>query len=201
MIKLFFPSALFLSYIPLWITISFIDFREILSKESLCLWTEKISLLSIFAGFIIAICIFVKQTKYAKSSKKKKYIIKSAEEDKTLTTEYILSSILPLLAFDFTKWYEVVQFLIFYIFLFLLNYHHEDLHLAVIFDLLHLHTYRCELKSTNMSSEEFGIEGKTIIKTVVSKKNMNFKCGSEFAFFELGDEYLMEIKEIDLADR
>jgi hypothetical protein len=96
---------------------------------------------------------------------------------------------------------EFFSFLIFFIFLFWLSYYHEDLQLTIIFDLFHLHIYRCELQPNRKSTDvEQKFESQIITKTVVSKKNMEFECGNSFYISELGDEYLIEIKKDDSVD-
>ena len=42
------------------------------------------------------------------------YTIDDVEEEKALSSEYLLSYILPLFAFDFTVWHQVILFLVFF---------------------------------------------------------------------------------------
>ena len=45
------------------------------------------------------------------------YVIVSAVQEKGITSEFLLSYILPLFAFDFTLWSGCVEFLIYYVIL------------------------------------------------------------------------------------
>ena len=74
-----------------------------------------------------------------------RFFVKDAADDKTITSEYLLSCILPLLAFDFTKWDQVVLFLIFFIALGFLCIRHNHFNANILLEMLTYSVFTCEL--------------------------------------------------------
>mgnify|MGYP000320977530 FL=1 len=60
-----------------------------------------------------------------------------------ITAEYLLSYILPLFAFDFTKWDEVVKFLIFFLTFGYLCIKHNSFSVNIVLELLGYKMYDC----------------------------------------------------------
>ena len=103
----------YLSFFPLWLSIVFIDIKSIIQNSS-NLWTEWSSLICMTIGFVMSWSVLW-YTIHTKSIGTHTFILKEAKEEKIISTEFLLSYVLPLFAFDFTKWDQVVLFLIFYI--------------------------------------------------------------------------------------
>lgn len=92
-------SMYFLSFVPLWIAVLFIDIKSLLEGGG-DKWTEIISIIGIILGlFVSLIVLFVKF--FVVDDEKYVFTILGAKESKTITTEPLLSYILPLFAFDF----------------------------------------------------------------------------------------------------
>lgn len=104
----------FLSFFPLWISVLFIDIKSILEGNP-NIWTEIISISLILLVSIISLVVLMHELNPRNTSNQQEYRIVSAKEEKTITAEYLLSYILPLFAFDFTLWAEVVLFLVFFL--------------------------------------------------------------------------------------
>ena len=107
MSKLFSFSLYYISFAPLWISVLFIDIKSCIENSS-DLWTEKISIGVILVSALI--CLIVLMIELCTNGKEGTIpqTLKKAKEEKTITAEYLLSYILPLFAFDFTVWNEVV---------------------------------------------------------------------------------------------
>ena len=133
-------SLFFLSFIPLWITVIFIDGKSLIEgNENNC--TEKISIALILLNIII--CFIVLLVKINHKEHTYLYIIEKAAEEKMVTAEYLLSYILPLFAFDFTKWDEVVKFLIFFLTFGYLCIRHNSFSINIVLELLGYKMYDC----------------------------------------------------------
>lgn len=78
-------------------------------------WTERISIALIAIGYTVAIPNMVITLRRIGKEGSEKYTIKEVHEEKTAAMEYLLSFILPMFAFDFTQWDQVVLFLIYFV--------------------------------------------------------------------------------------
>ena len=110
---IFSASLFFMSFVPLWISILFIDVKSIVTGGEIR--TEVISIIIIVTHAFISGCILWNELRPKQRSGEKVYRLVSCSEEKSISAEYLLSYILPLFAFDFTQWDQVVLFLIFYV--------------------------------------------------------------------------------------
>ena len=141
----FFKSAMFFtSFMPLWITILFIDTLNILREEQY-LYTEYISIILILLGMIVSVIIIFNSIKVLADNTFKKYKIISVNQEKGITSEFLLSYILPLFAFDFTKWESVVEFLIYFSILSFLCIRNNNVYANLFFELRKYKFYSCEM--------------------------------------------------------
>ena len=81
-------SLFFLSFIPLWITVVFIDGKS-LFEDNGNKYTELISIILILINAFI--CLIVLLVKINKKENTYLYIIEKATEEKMITAEYLLS--------------------------------------------------------------------------------------------------------------
>ena len=125
---IFSASLFFMSFVPLWISILFIDVKSIVTGGEIR--TEVISIIIIV------------------------YRLVSCSEEKSVSAEYLLSYILPLFAFDFTQWDQVVLFLIFYVTLAFLCIRHNYFSINVILEVCHYRFYSCTLENEDHISIE-----------------------------------------------
>ena len=87
-------SMYFLSFVPLWITVLFIDIKSLIEGGG-DKWTEIISISGILLGVLTSLIIlFVKF--FVADDEKYVLTIQEAKESKTITAEFLLSYILPL---------------------------------------------------------------------------------------------------------
>lgn len=113
--KVYKYSSFFLSYTPLWLSILFVDLMSLFYHSTDSPWTERISIALIAIGYTVAIPNMVITLRRIGKEGSEKYTIKEVHEEKTAAMEYLLSFILPMFAFDFTQWDQVVLFLIYFV--------------------------------------------------------------------------------------
>ena len=114
MSKIFSLCLYHTSFAPLWISILFIDIKSCIENPS-NRWTEYISIGCILISCLIALIVLLAALCANGKEGTTPVKIVTATEEKSITAEYLLSYILPLFAFDFTQWSQVILFLIFYL--------------------------------------------------------------------------------------
>ena len=139
-------SMFFLSFAPLWISILFLDIKSIIENETpLC--TEWISICVIAGASLLSVIILFCSLRVKNRAGIQKYRLTHVEEQKSITAEYLLSYILPLFAFDFTLWDQVVLFLVYFLTLGYLCIKHNQLSVNIVLELFHYRFYLCEMKN------------------------------------------------------
>ena len=177
-------SMFFLSFMPLWITVLFVDIKSLFEggKDK---WTETISITAILLGLLIALVIlFVKF--YMINDEKYTLKIQDAKESKTITAEFLLSYILPLFAFDFTRWDELVEFLIFFLIFGYLCIRHNFFSVNIILEIMHFRIYECSLING---------DNKVVARTVVSKNRLTMSKGNDIEVKILNNEYCLDLHD------
>lgn len=180
-------SMYFLSFMPLWITMLFVDIKSLFEggKDK---WTETISIIVILLGSLIALVIlFVKF--YMIDDEKHTLKIQDAKESKTITAEFLLSYILPLFAFDFTQWDEVVEFLIFFLIFGYLCIRHNFFSVNIILEIMHFRIYECSL---------INADNKVVARTVISKNMLTMSKGNDIKVKILNNEYCLDLHGTEL---
>lgn len=175
------------SFLPLWISVLFIDVKNIITCDT-NIMTEIISLICILVMLGISLVVLWLSFSNSKGNKEgvSEYTLISAKEEKTISIEYLLSYILPLVAFDFGKWDEVILFLIFFIILGYLCIKHNYLTLNIVLDLAHYNMYNCTLKN------EDNIE---IELSVLSRRKLNGQLGGKINLKPLNNEIRLDMEQ------
>lgn len=135
-------STFFLSYTPLWISILFIDLMSVFYYSTSSPWTERISIALIAVGYTISIPNMLISLRKIGKEGSERYTIKEVHEEKTAAMEYLLSFILPMFAFDFTQWNQVVLFLIYFAVVGFLCIKHNLLVANIILEVAEYRFYR-----------------------------------------------------------
>ena len=176
-------SMFYLSFAPLWLSILFIDAKSIYEGGS-NLVTEKYSILAIMIIGIVS--LFILMLSFDKKGRDgvQSYSIQTVEEEKTVTTEYLLSYILPLFAFDFTHWDQVVLFLVFYSILAFLCVRHNHFSVNVLLELMKYRFYRCTLKNE---------DNVIISKTIISKERLTNRRYEDISIRSINNEYSSDL--------
>lgn len=142
----YFKIAMFVSsFLPLWITIGFIDVLNIIRKEE-NLYVEIIGVSAIVILLFLSFIIIKSSIKNVNEYDYEPYKILEVIQEKGITSEFLLSYVLPLFAFDFTMWEGVVQFLIYFFVLLFLCVRNNNVYANIIFEILGYKFYACELK-------------------------------------------------------
>lgn len=175
-------SMYFLSFVPLWITVLFIDIKSLIDGGG-DKWTEIISITGILLGMLVSLIIlFVKF--FVTDDEKYVLTIQKAKESKTITAEFLLSYIFPLFVFNFTQWDEVVKFLIFFLIFGFLCIRHNYFSVNIILELMHYRMYECSLMNP---------DGKEVERTVISKNTLSTSKGNNIEVKILNNEYYLDL--------
>ena len=173
----------FSSFLPLWISIIFIDIKSMFENTE-NLWTEIISVfIIVLVGIVSTIVVLFVFTTNSEDGLDKR-VIKEVTEDKAITSEYLLSYILPLFAFDFTKWDQVIIFLVFFVTLFFLCISHNHFSVNVLLELFRFKIFTCELEN----------EDKVVIQSkIISNRLLNAHKGEDIYLKSLNNEIKLDI--------
>lgn len=172
------------SFAPLWISVLFIDIKSCVENES-DQHTELISIICILISCLVSL-IVLKASLYTNSKEGTVPCrVTSAKEEKSITAEYLLSYILPLFAFDFTQWSQVVLFLIFYLVLGFLCIRHNYFSANIILEIANFRFYSCSLENE---------DGIVLEQRIVSHRNLNGCVGETLYLKSLNNEYKLDIQ-------
>ena len=173
------------SFAPLWISILFIDIKSCIENPSNRL-TEFISIGCILISCLIAlIVLMVAVCTNGKEGTIPSKVI-SAKEEKTITAEYLLSYILPLFAFDFTQWSQVVLFLIFYLTLGFLCIRHNYFSVNIVLEVANFCFYTCIVENE---------DGEKLEQQILSHRRLNGCIGETLYLKSLNNEYKLDIQQ------
>lgn len=183
MSKPFSLSLFFISFTPLWISVLFIDMKSIFENQT-NLWTEKISIVCIIIFVFLSLCILRKELRAVGREGTRHFTVIKVKEEKTIATDYLLSYILPLFAFNFTVWDEMVLFLVFFLTVGFLCIKHNHFSVNVILEILRYKFYVCTLKNDD------GIE---IEYAIISRRNLTGHVNECIYLKSLNDEYKLDV--------
>lgn len=159
------------SFIPLWVTILFINGLSILRNDN-NLYTEILGSTVIILTNIVSIVTIYYSMSSIQKSEYKRYRVVNATQEKGITSEFLLSYVLPLFVFNFTVWDGVVQFLIYFTVLAFLCYRNSNVYANLIFELKRYKFYDCELQWTPKP------DLKATRAMVISKENLCAQKGN-----------------------
>lgn len=142
-----FKLAIFLtSFLPLWITILFIEIVSIYKKEKNANLTIEYIMIAIIVTILVFSFICVcRALKKVHSSRLRPYIIRETKLESGVSTEFLLSYILPLIAFDFTVWEQIIQFSFFFLILTFLCVRNNNVYVNVWLEVIGYRFYSCQL--------------------------------------------------------
>lgn len=184
--KLFKLAMFITSFIPLWITIIFINILSIV-RNNTNLYTEYIVIILIIIGNLISTVVILRSMASIQPSKYNSYIVIEAKQEKGITSEFLLSYVLPLFAFDFTQWDGVIQFLIYFIVLAFLCVRNNNVYANLIFEIKRYKFYECELQWKSEPNSD------PIQVMVISKSNLWSQKGNTIKIASLNKPfYLMK---------
>ncbi len=185
MFKLFSISLYVSSFLPLWISVLFIDILSIIENKT-DTGTEYISICCILTAVFLSGAIIYHELHRRGKEGSKVQTIKSVKEEKAITAEFLLSYILPLFAFDFTLWRQAVLFLFFFVTLGFLCVRHNYYSVNIILELAGYRFYRCSMSNSDKVMTE---------QLVMSRRRLNEMTGSEIYVAALNNEYGLDVSE------
>lgn len=183
MSKTFSLSLFFTSFTPLWLSVLFVDCKSIFESQT-NLWTEKISIVCILTFIFLSLCVLIKKLHNVGREGTRHFTVISVKEEKTIATEYLLSYILPLFAFDFTLWNEVILFLIFFLTIGFLCIKHNHFSVNIVLEILQYRFYICKLRND---------DGLEIEYAIITRRNLTGNINEEIYLKSLNDEYKLDV--------
>lgn len=179
-------SMFFLSFLPLWVSIIFIDIKSMYT-ECTAIYTEKFSIaIILIIIFISMLLLRFSLNVHHKKNNAQKYYLENVEEEKSISSEFLLSYVLPLFTFDFTKWDGIFLFLIFFFFLAFLCIKHHYFSVNIYLECMGYSFYRCEL------SNEDGIK---VNKVILSRENLRVHNNEYILLRSLNNEYSLDLED------
>lgn len=185
MSKIFSLCLYHTSFAPLWISILFIDIKSCIENPS-NRWTEYISIGCILISCLIALIVLLAALCANGKEGTTPVKIVTATEEKSITAEYLLSYILPLFAFDFTQWSQVILFLIFYLTLGFLCIRHNYFSINIILEIANFRFYTCMVENE---------DGKNKEQRILSHRRLNGCIGETLYLKSLNNEYKLDVQQ------
>ncbi|NQM38655.1 hypothetical protein HO409_07125 [Streptococcus suis] len=183
MSKFLFFCLYYTSFTPLWISILFIDIKSMIEKSQ-PLKTELISVIFILTLWLISFGYLILIISRRRKDGSIEVVLKSVQEEKTITSEYLLSYILPLFAFDFTRWDSFILFLVFFTTLGYLCIKHKYFSVNIVLEILNYNIYYCELENS---------DNIRLSTHIISKRNLSVKKGDKINLRSLNNEYKLDV--------
>lgn len=175
-------SMYYLSFAPLWLVVIFMDIFSIFNGETNLL-TEYVSIPLIVLVFIFAFMNVRKGLNPAKRDNTQEYQLESAGEEKFLAAELLMSYVLPLFAFDFTKFQGVFLFSVFFIIFGWLCIKHNYFCVNIVLEAMKYKVYDCTYQT---------FDDITIKKKVISKRALSQCRGETIRVRGLNNEYMLD---------
>lgn len=196
------------SFIPLWVTIVFIDIWEMFFRGGKIWKTELtflenikcfisnnalqfISVLVIFIVVIISIISIEKIIHKREKANSDVAVIQKAHKESFLSTQYLLSYILPLVAFDFGSLRDIIIFLLFFAVLAFLSIRNNNVYTNIYLELRSYKIYTCDIQITKIDK---------IVKYencfVLSKVDLTQEIEEKFPYWEIDLTHYINKKEV-----
>lgn len=179
---LFRVSMFITSFAPLWLSILFIDILSVYDGNP--------NLITEIVGIVCILLINIASTIYLFAGTRKatdkrgggfeRYsdiLVVSARREKAITTEYLLSTVLPLFAFDFTLWRQTVLFLICFATLSFLSLRSGNVYANMFFEFQGYSFFNCAVKVNGTQQEDI---------TILSKINLHATIGHKISIVKIG---------------
>lgn len=179
MSKLFIICLYYTSLMPLWVSILVVDIQNLCTSDT-NIYTVGISIACIIAFSVISAIVLFRALHNRGMEGTAVYYLEEAQEEKEVTAEYLLTYILPLAAFDFTKWDQVVLFLIFLAMVAFLYMRHDYFSVNVVLEVVGYRFYSCKLTT------EDGIK---VLRKVISRRRLNTCVGDAVHLKALNNDY------------
>lgn len=174
------------SFFPLWVSVLILDLFKfgIKNIDTLNDSPLKIRLtIYIMVAFILISFGLIPFCWFNSKNETTSYTLKNSIKEKSITTEYLLAYILPIVAYDFSEISNLILFGIYVLTLAFLCIKNDNMNVILIFELMGYSKYSCDVSYKNCLNEEVN---KNII--ILSKSNL-VKVNNQ--------NYIIEIFEFD----
>lgn len=196
------------SFIPLWATIIFIDVWEMVCQgrktwkteftflENIknCISNNMIQFISVLVIFLVVIVSIISIEKAMRKREKANNdvaIIKKAHKESFLSTQYLLSYILPLVAFDFGSLRDIIIFLLFFAVLAFLSIRNNNVYTNIYLELRSYKIYTCDIQITKIDKKV-----KYEDCFVLSKVDLIQEIEEELPYWEIDTTHYINTKEV-----
>lgn len=173
-------NMFFLSFSPLWLSILLVECKSIFIDKNENIKTEIFFLVTIILLWIISFIDLYLNLHKTRNISTDTYTLNDAKECKTITSDFFLSYILPLFAFDFTQWDGTVEFIIFFCVLAFLCIRHNHFSVNIILELMKYKMYECVLLNP---------DDKEIERIVISKASLTVCKGKEITVKHINNDF------------
>lgn len=117
-----------------------------------------------------------------------KFTLLHAEEEKKIPLEFILSTVLPMVSFDFTLWFQVVLFLIFFFSIGYISIRHHIMFTNPYFEINKYNIYECRIRNIDKVENT---------KLIVANENLVLLKGKEIRIKPLNNQYSIMVGTIN----
>ena len=194
MIKMFYACLAFMNFLPLWVIVVFLDCKALFWDHVEQNGTEWCGLCGCCIGILISSLVVVMGLNENKGQKGGRGIIVEAiEERKVMSAEVLLSYVLPLLAFDFGSWVGMVQFLLFFFVILLLQVRHNAITGNVFLELLGYRFYDCKYYNEEASHNEETRIAKDAI--LITRSYLGGEDGVQINVAFLNNQVALEVED------
>ncbi|MCD5505652.1 hypothetical protein [Lactobacillus delbrueckii] len=190
------------SFIPLWISIVFSNIWNIW-YEGRKLWNSHASpcqnlqiillgnrSIGIFTLIILALAMISSFTlvhfinDQHKSTNKHKMTVKAARANKSLSSDFLLAYILPMVTFDFSNLKSIILFIICFITLAYLCVRNNNVYVNILLEVMGYHMFTCNLE-TSINGNSFSYEN----TLVISKEDLTARINNQINCYDF-DKYI-----------
>jgi hypothetical protein len=157
------------SFIPLWVTIIFLDIWDIVDSFKstwdkncevsvnlrTCAFDSIVQIISIIVICIVSVISIIGIEKFIhkrNNSLNDKALITAAHKESALSVQYLLSYIVPLIAFDFGKLKDIIIFLLFFLTLAFLSIRNNNIYTNIYLEFRKYKIYTCNIERIIMDN-------------------------------------------------
>ena len=198
------------SFLPLWISIFVINIWNICAN-ALDNWNGKISvcanvidvLVNNVTEFVVLvfICIiaingmcsisnFLKRQN-ATNNKQTAKIIRAKKANK-LSAEFLLTYILPMIAFDFSKLQDITLFVIYFIVLAILCVRNNNVYTNIYLEFKGYKMYECDMECAILNKKHVYTDS-----LVISSKDLTVEIGNSIKYWDFENYIYINLKDVD----
>jgi len=186
------------SFIPLWISILFVVFADNRQTDGSTLRAivENGNIQTYFS--LILVCVVLFSTTcvvlFLLSSCKQNRIsgvgkITHARKSTTLATDFLLTYIMPLIAFDFTRNRDIALFLIYFALIAFLNIRNGNVYTNILFEVMGYKIFSCDIER-KVAGKKYDVPSCVII----SKKDLVGQVGQDFSYFDFNNDTYLHLQ-------